>query len=1158
MKKNKKKFLLSCLILVITIVCTEFYLYTTNSYKHTKRRVESTIATFENESKTFANKFFKNANDDYFSYINENSFSDFATYLIYTNSSLTFWSNNVSNYPALLSPLFDEPIYHTNNSINYCNIYKKDTIALVIMLPLKNTYPIENQYVNNDISSIFKISNNYDFVFSETITTGNCSATDSYGNCLFSVKNDDKCCTKFHISNFSSVLFIIFACLCVCYVLFLSNFLERLNGNKKFFRGLIMALGLRLLFKTIYLLHFFHSVVFSKQIGISFLLDSPGDIFISSFYLLIIIIFYFNCHRNSDNKTRKPIISFLFHFTFTILSILCFIAIYKLFIISNSESIFLQFTKINIFSVLIFLSILLIATTIAIIVSNLIFQLLKSENNKTLSPTILSIICIIAVALTIFYNQSNNRREEINAKLIAKDNIFVRNPLVEQTFTWVFSEFGKDSTINNLLMSNLIPNASSMHLNNIISSSFNHGYLSKYYVKYIIADSATTINIDNDTNIYNCNEYFHWFIDNYGTETSDNNLTYIKNLGDVPYYIYHLKIKNYDIWFDVIPKYNLEGIGYSELVSTPESQLYSINLSKYSIAIYVDNYLIRSIGKFSYNNNLDIDAHNITNESYFTEHGYKHYVFDYTAEDEIIIIISKSYNLFNRTISPFSLFFISLLVFYFLSGFLMKLFLHEKLVNSLSLKQKIQNFSIVFFIIISLIIGIFSIFLVVSLNNNKNKNILTEKTHSLCKELEFYISNLDNPSDFAFGDILTDLSAVHFVDINVYDRSGFLIGTSNEEIFLNNISSSLINSVAFDKLAHNNRFLHEEYIGSYSFLSSYMVFSDINDEIYFLNIPYFSKRADLKNEITNYIVSFINLYLIIIVFAIVMTYLLSKFITRPLGMLKDKLSALSLQKENEKIDYIQDDEIGKLVEVYNLKVDELEKSVNLLSKSERESAWREMAQQVAHEIKNPLTPMKLSTQYIYKLWKDNSLTFGEQIEKYKETMITQIDSLSEIASAFSNFAKMPEAKNEKLNICYTLQQTVVFYKQVDVNILLHNDNSDIFIHADQNLITRVFHNLIRNSIEAYKNKQGNKDLLMIEISVVIDNSLVLIEIKDNGPGISGEMEDKIFLPNFTTKSGGTGLGLAIVRNIIENTGGTIINVKCDNGAVFQIVLPLLT
>lgn len=289
-----------------------------------------------------------------------------------------------------------------------------------------------------------------------------------------------------------------------------------------------------------------------------------------------------------------------------------------------------------------------------------------------------------------------------------------------------------------------------------------------------------------------------------------------------------------------------------------------------------------------------------------------------------------------------------------------------------------------------------------------------------------------------------------------------------------------------------------------------------------------------------------------------MTYFLSKIVTRPLEMLKEKLSLLSLGNKNEKIEYFQDDEIGNLVEVYNNKVDELMISAQLLAKSERENAWREMARQVAHEIKNPLTPMMLSSQYLYKLWKENDPDFDSHIKNYIAMMTTQIDTLSDIATSFSNFAKMPVANNSNINLIDVIKTSIDFYNQQEQIVSFYSDADIITVFADKSLLSRVFNNLIKNSIQAFSILNDDKKQLKININCKLNSdNTVIIDIIDNGPGISNEVKNKIFLPNFTTKSSGMGLGLAIVKNIIDNMEGTIENIECLSGAMFRIVLPIV-
>jgi len=252
----------------------------------------------------------------------------------------------------------------------------------------------------------------------------------------------------------------------------------------------------------------------------------------------------------------------------------------------------------------------------------------------------------------------------------------------------------------------------------------------------------------------------------------------------------------------------------------------------------------------------------------------------------------------------------------------------------------------------------------------------------------------------------------------------------------------------------------------------------------------------------------------------------------------------------------RNDEIGKLVNEYNRMIDELARSAELLARSERESAWREMARQVAHEIKNPLTPMKLSVQYLEQSWNRHSPDWDKRLAKFTQTMIEQIDTLSAIAGEFSDFAKMPVTKKENTNLVEVIQNAISLFRNYDnVHITFSKPSfSDFFVFADKEQLLRAFNNLLKNSIQAIGTRPDGK----IEITVEHSGTNCKIEITDNGGGIPAELRNKIFSPNFTTKSGGMGLGLAIVRSIIVNSGGEISFRSVEGeGTTFVILLPLV-
>ena len=278
--------------------------------------------------------------------------------------------------------------------------------------------------------------------------------------------------------------------------------------------------------------------------------------------------------------------------------------------------------------------------------------------------------------------------------------------------------------------------------------------------------------------------------------------------------------------------------------------------------------------------------------------------------------------------------------------------------------------------------------------------------------------------------------------------------------------------------------------------------------------------------------------------------IVSVYITKPLRILQEQLAKISLGKKNEPISWQSNDEIGRLVNEYNQMLLKLEESALLLARSEREGAWQEMAKQVAHEIKNPLTPMKLNLQYLQKVVDDEGIDFTERFKKVSGSLIEQIDTLAHIANEFSNFAKMPKVNLEDVNLTEVINSTIELFKNEQaVSIHLNSTANSTIIRADKNQCLRVFNNLIKNAIQAIPDhKNGN-----IEINITNEEDTVLVSVKDNGCGIAAQMKEKIFVPNFTTKSTGTGLGLAMVKNIITAFNGEIwFESKENEGTTFYL------
>ncbi len=321
-----------------------------------------------------------------------------------------------------------------------------------------------------------------------------------------------------------------------------------------------------------------------------------------------------------------------------------------------------------------------------------------------------------------------------------------------------------------------------------------------------------------------------------------------------------------------------------------------------------------------------------------------------------------------------------------------------------------------------------------------------------------------------------------------------------------------------------------------------------------MSLPYFSNEKDYQERIGIFLNALINVYSLVFVAIGFIAVFVASRITSPLTLIQKLLRDTKIGAKNEHINWKRNDEIGNLISEYNTMISALEESAQKLARSERETAWREMAKQVAHEIKNPLTPLKLGVQLLEKSWKEKDPKFEAKFERFTKSFIEQIESLSHIASEFSNFAKMPETKLERVNLIEIIEQSIILYRQHDETII-HFDNtagSDIIVNVDRDQILRCFNNLIKNAIEAKSDERH----CIVTIMLYRKADSVFVEIKDNGTGMHSELERKIFTPNFTTKSSGTGLGLAFVKQAIENIDGNItFDTAPGIGTTFYIEIP---
>ena len=400
-------------------------------------------------------------------------------------------------------------------------------------------------------------------------------------------------------------------------------------------------------------------------------------------------------------------------------------------------------------------------------------------------------------------------------------------------------------------------------------------------------------------------------------------------------------------------------------------------------------------------------------------------------------------------------------------------------------------------------------------------------------------------------------------DIHVYSMSGELIASSSPALFNSGVLSRRMAPSAI--FSQTNTAVYYEYLADYPYLVSYVPFyNGAFVPIGYIATPYFISEYALNEEVDDLLARLLPPYIGILVLALLFSYWAAWSMTVPISALTDKMRHFEIGGEHNHIDYPYADELGALVERYNMLVDRVEESAEQLAKAEREGAWQTMARQIAHEINNPLTPMKLTVQKLQRL--HGTEQFEAYFQKATPMLIAEMDNLAHIAHSFSIFAKQPEVISSQVDVARKLSDVITLYATNDEQIPIRYVGPDqgVFVQADEEQISQVFVNILRNAVQALSNRQiamsdvDKQPIIAPDIIVLLNNTYskkeIEISISDNGPGIPEEAQSSIFRPNFTTKSNGNGLGLAISKRIVEGTGGRITFESSEKGTTFYVYL----
>ncbi len=639
-----------------------------------------------------------------------------------------------------------------------------------------------------------------------------------------------------------------------------------------------------------------------------------------------------------------------------------------------------------------------------------------------------------------------------------------------------------------------------------------------------------------------CSDYFESYIHDTDNIKISDNLFLIPEKPESTYYFGRQMIRTHDstinIYFEFYFTYVPVGLGYPELLISEAAM--DIDLSGYSFARYKNDQLVYKYGDFPYYTSLQFMAP-YQMDILFNIYNYRH--IKHELSDNSCLIISRP----NEKLAVQLVSFSTLFILFVTIILLVSLVLFGKQAANL-LRISFQNrLQIIFVSAISAIIVLLASITLYYINiDNQNRlaGQLTEKTNSVIVELQHKLSDVTDlysiePVELEI--LLQKFSMVFFSDINLYSPSGDLISTSRPEIFNRGLLSENINPKAFKEIFINNKlfYITLEELGSVTYYSAYAPLMLNGDQAAgIINLPYFAKQSEVTRSYYQMIFTFINLFVILGIIGTIMVLMLSRLITKPLVVLQKNLAEIQIDKHNEIIKWKGNDEIGQLINAYNQMIVKLEESTELLKQSERESAWREVAQQIAHEIKNPLTPMKLNVQYLEKAFREKDPGLDEKVKNISEMLIAQIESLNKVAEMFSDFTKTKSRKFEKVDLSSMIKKAIQLFKNHSDTVFIFNEDLGLEFQtkAYEKDLLRVFNNLIKNSIQS----MGRHSDPVIEIKLSTIENQHIVEFIDNGKGISEDIKTNIFKPYFTTKSTGTGLGLAIVKNIMKEIGGEIL------------------
>jgi two-component system nitrogen regulation sensor histidine kinase NtrY len=1139
------------------------------------------------------------------------------TLLYYVDNKLMHWSDNSFDVPSVYDDsLFAKPLQFIQNGWFLVKNVKAGNERIIALLRIRSEYGFENDLVRNGFVKDFGVPQSTGFSFEKDISEFRIVTKD--GKWLFSLVYPAGRKGTYFIA-LPLILWLLSFVLLLLLILEMVSFLSTKGKSLiavilSFFMLSAIYLFILYLGKPAVLNE---TELFSPyRFTLNGFIPSLGHLFISGILIAVFANIIYRYLPLGDFSGRRSMREYSIITIFLIISILLFILFNIIFtqLIAESNISFEPYKvlDLSVYSLIGFCSVSFILLlpvfwilkvvslsqkvnhltfTASVLTSFLLFGVLYLTGSRNIP--VLSLFWLILVIsiwfgfrrktgqfnmmvvfsvlyglFSVYYIILLSEKKNIeNIKVLDVSYSSENDPEAEHLLLDIWPAMSSD-TVLKAMLGNRVTNQDdveriSLHLHD----NYFSGYWGNFNLSIVTCDNNSPLWIGSENKmVESCFDFFNERIRKDGHQLTGTDFYFIENQRGRPYYVGRLFYKlpggiTNGLFIELYSDVDAFQEGYSELLLDKNFKGY-VKLKDYSFAKYINGNLILRTGEFPYDKT---DAEYVDKRNdyrIFNREGFKHILY---KNGNITVVVSKPELSVSEVIISFAYIFAFI---FLISNILLAVLKRPNLRTLLNFnfRQKLQASFIAVLLFSFISIGIVVAFFSIRQYQSKHNENIKEKVNSVYSELDgrFFMERNLTPdwrdeSNSSMNELLIKLSNVFNTDINIYNINGFLIATSRPEVFYRDLTSRRLNMDAFINLKDltKSEYIQSERIGSLEYISAYVPFyNNENQLLAYLNLPYFRMQSVLAREISNMVVAIINFMLLLIVITMSIAVFISGRLTSPLRMLSTGLGSVELGKKSEHLSYKGHDEIGDMVKQYNRMVDEIEESAGKLANSEREYAWREMAKQVAHEIKNPLTPMKLNIQQLFKSWKDGVPGFEKKLEKFTRNQIEYIENLSSIASAFSSFAKMPGAKPVEVDLLEQIKTTLELFKNtgnVAFRVNWPHENR-IIVYADKEHLNGIFSNLIKNGIQSVPT--GREGIIKINLDVKGDK--VIVSVSDNGTGIPERLQKNLFTPNFTTKSSGMGLGLSIVKRYIESANGRVwFESEIDKGSIFHIELPLI-